>query len=408
MTTKSMLVASALLVGASLANAANTNVVYNITGATAFRAAASNGIINLLGGAGVCEYAFSGATPVTSSTRSIFKGPAVVTNVPNPGDTQTIIVRCSWSGSTAGLAVLDSQATTVQYLVTGTTMTTAGNYLGVSPAGSNFELTNARFSFSDVDKNLSTVPNSGIQGAGAGVVPFMFIAGESAPASITNMTDQIHAALWSQGTVPASFITGNPADAGFTVYATGRNDGSGTRAAVLAETQYGAFTPVVQFNHGFSGDRLTGALTGTPTLYAPGGNGGGAGNINVRDLLTRPSNASHLGGNYAFVSYLTVSDAVAATGYDQATGLTTLPSEGAKPMTYNGVRYSEQNVNNGSYSLWSFQQFYRAAVSTPAEDQFALDLIDAIQPVLTSATGLPVTGLNVERSGGDGGPIAPN
>ncbi len=405
-----MLVASALLVGASIANAANTNVVYNITGATAFRAAASNGIINLLGGPGVCEYAFSGATPVTSSTRSIFKGPAVVTNIPNPGDTQTIIVRCSWSGSTQGLAVLDSQATSVQFLLTTTPTTTTGNYLGVTPTptASFFENTNARFSFSDVDKNLSTVPNSGIQGEGAGVVPFMFIAGESAPASITNMTDQIHAALWSQGTVPGSFITGNPADAGFTAYATGRNDGSGTRAAVLAETQYGAFTPVVQFNHAFSGDRATGALTGTPTLYAPGGNGGGAGNINVRDLLTRSSNPAHLGGNYAFVSYLTVSDAVAATGYDQATGLITLPSEGAKPMTYNGVRYSEQNVNNGSYSLWSFQQFYRAAISTPAEDQFATDLINAIQPVLTSATGLPVTGLNVERSGGDGGPLAPN
>jgi hypothetical protein len=77
-------------------------------------------------------------------------------------------------------------------------------------------------------------------------------------------------------------------------------------------------------------------------------------------------------------------------------------------MTYNGVRYSEQNVNNVSYSLWSFQQFNRAAISTPAEDQFAEDLIDAIQPILTSATGLPVTGLNVERTGGDGGPLAPN
>jgi hypothetical protein len=418
MKSKSMLVFSALLAGASLVNAANTNVVYNITGATAFRAAAQNGIINLLGGPGVVEYAFSGATPVASATRSIFKGPAVVTNVPNPGDTQTIIVRCSWSGSTAGLAVLDSQATTVQFPLTTVTMTTAGNYLGATPAptASFFENTNARFSFSDVDKALSTVPNSGIQGDGVGVVPFMFVAGESAPASITNMTDQIHAALWSQGTVPASFITGNPAQAGFTIFATGRNNGSGTRAAVLAETQYGAFTPVLQFNSGTSGDRLTGALTGAPFIFPavvgpPAiavGNNGFSNNIFVRDLLTRSSDPTALGGQYAFVSYLTISDAVAATGYDQATGLITLPSEGAKPMTYNGVRYSEQNVNNGSYSLWSFQQFYRAAVSTPAEDQFASDLIAAIQPVLTADTGLPVTNLNVQRAGGDGGPIAPN
>jgi hypothetical protein len=228
----------------------------------------------------------------------------------------------------------------------------------------------------------------------------MFVAGESAPAGVNNMTDQLHNALWAAGDMPASMFTGNPADAGFTLFATGRNNGSGTRAAVLSETRYGSATSVIQFNSTFTAG-AGGALTGAPFVYAPGGNGGGASNSNVRDLLIKTSNPSHLGGKYAFVSYLTISDAVAATGYDQATGLTTLPSEGAKPMTYNGVRYSEANVYNGSYTLWSFQQFYAGEV------QFQTDLQDAIDASLVPATGLRTSLLEVERTGGDGGPVTP-
>lgn len=398
-----MLVASALFASASLVNAADTATVYNITGATAFRAAAHQAIINLLGGPGVAQYAYVGSN-LNSSNRALFKR-TVVTNVPNPGDTATTIVRTSQGGSTQGILDLADQTTTVSYLKTTETVSTGGT---VNPGlAGNRENGTPRFAFSDVDKLLSARPNSTIQGEGVGVVPFMFIAGESAPAAVNNMTDQLHESLWASGELPASMFTGNPANSGFTLLATGRNDGSGTRAAVLSETQYGAFRSVIQFNQTFSGTPATGTLTGTPTAYAPSGNGGGTSNSNVRDLLVRPSAAGYLGGQYAFVSYLTISDAVAATGYDQATGLTTLPSEGAKPMTYNGVRYSEQNVNNGSYTLWSYQQFYRASDATGAENTFATDLKNAIDSILTPDIGLKTSELNVERTGGDGGPVAP-
>jgi hypothetical protein len=141
-------------------------------------------------------------------------------------------------------------------------------------------------------------------------------------------------------------------------------------------------------------------------LFSPGGNGGNSSNSGVRDLVTRTPSASFAGGNYAFVSYLTVSDAVAATGYDELTG-TSSGGEGARALTYNGVRYSEENVNNGSYTLWSYQQLYRTADSTPAEDTFFNALKGQIDGVLTPALGLPTSGLQVERTGGDGGPVAP-
>lgn len=405
MKTKSMLVMSALLISATFSNAADTQVVYNITGATAFRAAANLAILDLLGP--TTTYAYTGAS-LNGTNRAIFK-----MVVGTPGDSVTTIVRASWSGSTQGIKDVADQTTTVQFLKTTVTTSLGGT---VNPgAAADFETTNARFAFSDVDKLLSDRPDSAIQGEGVGVVPFMFVAGESAPAAITNMTDQIHNTLWSQGTVPASLFTGDPANADFTIYATGRNNGSGTRASVLAETQYGAFTQVVQFDSANDGTGAGGSLTGAPFVYPANpsatpplaaGNGGESSNSFVRDNLVRSSNPSHLLGKYAFVSYLTISDAIAATGYDQVTG-TVSGGEGAKPMTYNGVRYSEQNVNNGAYSLWSFQQLYRAADSTPDEDTFFTNLKNSIDGVLTPSIGLPTSALQVERTGGDGGPISP-
>jgi hypothetical protein len=140
----------------------------------------------------------------------------------------------------------------------------------------------------------------------------MFIAGEGAPAGITNMTDQLHQTLWSTGSMPASMFTGNLDDT-TTVLATGRNNGSGTRATILAETGYGAITNVVQYNAVTSGDRITGALGAISEF----GNGGHSSNSGVRELVTRPPGGLTFDGesiDAVFVSYLTISDAVSATG----------------------------------------------------------------------------------------------
>jgi hypothetical protein len=405
---KSMLALGVLVVTGSIASAADTTTIFTITGATAFRAAANTAIINLLGGPANCEYAFDQdgqSLSINGTNRAIFRR-IVVTNTPNPGDTATTIVRVSWSGSTGGILALADQAA-VQCLKTTVTMAVGGSPI-VDAAASDFELVTPRFSFSDVDKALSQRPTSAIQEEvnGVGVVPFMFVAGESAPAAITNMTDQIHNTLWAVGEMPASMMTGNPADAGFTLLATGRSDSSGTRAGILSETQYGSFNTVVQFNQTTTGDRLTGSLTGSPFLFGSGGNGGHSSNSFVRDLVTRTSSPTFAGGQYAFVSYLTISDAISATGYNQLTGAVS-GGEGAKPLTYNGVRYSEQNVYNGQYTLWTTQQLYRAADATAGETQFSADLKASIDTILTPSIGLRTSLMQVERSGGDGGPINP-
>lgn len=382
---------------ASATNASAITRVFNITGATAFRAAANSTIITMLGGAGTTLYAYTGTSGIGGSNRAIFQGtmPAQF-----PGD--TIIVRASWSGSTQGILDL-ADGNAIQFLDdNGNTLTTGGQRLG--EAGDPvpvYETAVARWSFSDVDKLLSTRPNATLSGGPVGVVPFMFLAGEGSPVSVTNMTDQVHRTLWLNGFGPASLLTGNPADASKIVLATGRNNGSGTRATILSESGYGAFTNVVQYNATFQGTRTdpfpTGKLLEASAFPA---NGGHTSNSFIRDVLTRSSAELTFGGSPVdafFVGYLTISDANNAI------------NEGARALTYNGVAHSDANVKNGSYSLWGYQQFYMGNSPTAAESLFDAR-VRALVPVdlASNGAGIPLTQMSVTRTGGDGGPIFPN
>jgi hypothetical protein len=363
--------------------------ILNLTGATAFRSAANNTLRQMLGGSGVTEYAFTGTQGLNGSNRAIFKGQIGGTHY---------IVRTSWSGSTQGIKDL-ADATAIEFLTTANPMSTAGVNLGQGgqPAPL-FQNAVARWSFSDVDKLLSERPNAVFAGGPVGVVPFMFVMGKGGD-GLTNMTDQLHNALWNLGFISASFFGGDP---NLTILATGRNNGSGTRATILAETGYGAFTTVVQFNATVSGNDLTAILEF--------GNGGNSSNSGVRNLLTKNNTTLTFDGepyNAAFCSYLTISDALAATGYVPATGAWTPGAgEGAIPMTYNGVRYSEDNVKNGVYTLWGYQQLYLGSSPTAVENTFDTALRAAVPSNMGSA-GIPIPDMNVDRVGGDGGLVLP-
>jgi hypothetical protein len=379
--------ALALLAGDASAQTTRTFV---ITGATAFRAAANTSIIQLLGGAGTTIYARD-----SNNNRAIYKG----TMAAFPGD--QIIVKASWSGSTQGIKDVADQ-TPVQVFKSTVSMTTAG--ATVTTDAANMETATPRWSFSDVDKFLSERPNASLAGGPVGVVPFMFVAGEGSPAGITNMTDQLHNALWATGQLPASLFTGNSSHT-TTVLATGRNNGSGTRATILAETGYGAFRNIVQFG---AGNATTGPTTAGLGELVEYNNEGAASNSVVRNILNRDRNTLTVGGeavDATFVSYLTISDAITATGYVQGNG-TISGGEGAIPMTYNGVRYSENNVKNGAYSLWGYQQLYQANSPTASENTFDAAL-RAVIPNNMGTAGIPIPQMTVTRSGGDGGPIAP-
>lgn len=347
------------------------DVTINITGATAFRAASNNAILNMLQDV---EYAYTGDQGLRGSNRAIFKGTL-------PGIPGTTIIRTSWSGSAGGVRDI-LQANPVPVLLESTPMSAAGTNV----ADPQFESAVAKFAFSDVAQVATPTPTPALEGTPVGVVPFMFVANKSTPETVTNMTDQLFFTAYQTGQLPLSMLTGDPADADVVVLPTGRAASSGTRITMLAETGYGIARPVQQWQATRNAETNQ---IGEPTLFGDDGNLGYSSNSFIRDLMIGESTG------FLFMGYLTISDALAAI------------EAGARELKYNGVAYSEENVKSGAYSLWGYQQFYNAPGLSEAEQTFRAALINTIPTTMGNA-GIPIPDMQVTRSGGDGGPIFPN
>lgn len=394
------------LAALGFASTASAQTIINITGATAFRAAANRSIVTILndGNPGTAKYAWvgsAGQSGFEGSNRIIVEG--FIGGAP-------FIIRTSQTGSTAGIGSVVNQTTPANpYLdvaLTAADRSTTGTNLA-SADGKTVSGVIARFSFSDVDQAISPTPSPALPGTGVGVVPFVFVANVGAPAGLTNMTDQLHESQWATGQLPLSMYTGNPADTKL-VLNTGRSNGSGTRATILAETQYGPFRDVIQWGGPNNATTVSGSEgSGSVTILNNLGNGGYSSNSWVRQNLARSSAnvtvAGTPGQDVVIVSYLTLSDAAAITTITGGAGV------GARALTYNGVPYSLENVTNGQYTLWGYQQFYGSVDITAGEQAFFDAFIAGIPAELDPlSTGIPNTEMNVTRNGGDGGPITPN
>jgi hypothetical protein len=394
------------LAALGFASTASAQTIINITGATAFRAAANRSIVTILddGNPGTAKYAWVG-----SPGQSGFEGSNRIIVEGFIGG-QPYIIRTSQTGSTAGIGSVVNQTTPANpYLdVTATDLdrTTTGTALA-SATGKTVSGVIARFTFSDVDQAISPTPSPALPGTGVGVVPFVFVANVGAPAGLTNMTDQLHESQWATGQLPLSMYTGNAADAKL-VLSTGRSNGSGTRATILAETQYGPFRDVIQWGGPNDASTVSGSEgSGSVTILNNLGNGGYSSNSWVRQNLARTSAnvtvAGAPGQDVVIVSYLTLSDAADITTITGGAGV------GARALTYNGVPYTFENVTNGQYTLWGYQQFYGSVDITPEEQAFFDAFVAGIPAELDPlSTGIPSTDMNVTRNGGDGGPITPN
>jgi hypothetical protein len=264
----------------------------------------------------------------------------------------------------------------------------------------------------------------------------------------------------SQGFVPLSSFTGNPADTA-RVYLTGRNDGSGTRTSYLSETGVGAATPIQQY---VGYDRTSGttlpsiflvpagggfdAQNNAKTVYRStvwgnnlDGNGGHVSSSDVRTDLSKTTASTAVfefvdldeSGTITFdeavetrvasklymISYVTYSDARSARGTALAS------ARNAEVLGYEGVRLNQlagdnpaerlsdaaasedlAKVTNGAYTPWNFQQLYYVSSRSGATTVF-----NDLRSRLNNATvigkaGVPIGAMNVNRTI-DGGVITP-
>jgi hypothetical protein len=311
-----IILAGAMALGITSSAMAQTEIT--ITGATAFRQATMQAIYNAYASVGnlgtsfnVChDFTGNNLSQLIASNKAVFSGTF-------PGITGTTVIRTSFNGSTEGLnAIAGNNDPT--FLQTAALLNTGSIQGGTT---SPTQTLRPKFSFSDVYQSTSPVDNEVLNPVGAsavGVVTFAMITNEGAPANWTNATIQQCRALWFNGIQPLSLFTGNPADTTL-VFATGRNDGSGTRSAYLTEWTYGAANLVNQYvatAAGISGNNVT-AITLVPA------NGIGSGNFNTG----RTSDASTLWGNTA----------VGNGGYSSSSALRTLMGLASSSVTvYDG------------------------------------------------------------------------
>jgi hypothetical protein len=444
-----------LLAGSALVSSASA-ATFEITGATAFRSSTLQSIRALYIASGqpfrfghdaATEGGYTGANVVTFEGTITGLGPTVI--------------RCSFNGSIEGIRALASSPAFDPNFLKLSALTEAAvvggtNQEAISQSG-NIETAQAEMAFSDVDFALSPfAANTTITGESVGVVVFGIVASDGGSA-VTNVTTQQFRSLLGNGYMPLSYFTGVAADVNRLVFATGRNDGSGTRTSYMAESGYGVTNTVQQYLViSSSGDENL-ALQAVPQggLQAPAsgsdletfdvnpttpgvqllaadstaastvwgqdlpGNGGAFSGSVLRGHLGRKGSSVRVfdadgfnlfpaaQANIVQVSYISLNDAVTAR------------AAGATLCSYNGVSLAvtdstntamtavdKSKVYEGTYSAWNFQQFYRKTTADTDTVTLFNSLVSAIPNTLGTA-GLKKTDMQCARSS-DGGIINPD
>jgi len=445
------IIVGTLFAGLAASASAQTTTEITITGATAFRQATMRAIYDAYasfpgGGPGVSfnvAHDFNGAniSQLIASNRAIFSGSF-------PGITGTTVIRTSFNGSTEGLNAIAGNTTPT--FLTAAALTSGNFTAGIKDLTSSpTETLRPKFSFSDVYQSTSPVDNVVLEPVGTsavGVVTFAMITNEGAPANFENATIQQCKALWEQGIQPLSLFTGNPADTKL-VLATGRNDGSGTRAAYLTEWGFGVANLVRQYTAVNGGTSTSGNGTVSKlTLVPANGIGSGAFSTNrTSDASTLWGNTNPGNGGYSSSSALrslmgfTSSNVTIYNGESETpmragadvlllTWMSTADcrdsaAAGGKILSYNGVKvtpiaavgsYQDSGFNEadfkkivtGAYSAWSYQHLYYHGSLSANEQTWYNAMKNNYLPagLQTTSNGVRLGDMTVERPD-DGFPI---
>lgn len=372
MKTRISLIATAATL--ALFSTAKGQVVIDLTGSTAGRSAVTTQIQAILTGESA---AWVGNASVTSAGKAIFYG--------GNFNGTPVTVRTFWSGSAAGVRdVADALRLNNSYIVSNYAGPVARNdAAALAPSSA---ATVSEIGFSDVfQSSTEFTANPLTQEDSVSVLPFVFVKNDGAPAALTNMTSEAFKALFSGlGTAPMSLFTGNAGDSSTTIFATGRNNESGTRITTLAVTGTGVFANLTQYQG--SGDPATLTPFGSVPGFTAGQNGYPSGG-NVAALLS-----ATLTGPRALIGYVGISD-----GNTAVTG-------GAKFMTYEGIAYSANSVYNGQYPFWGYLHQSSQSISGVTASFY-----DSLRNALVANPGsgtLAPDLMNVERAA-DGAVITP-
>ena len=452
------------LLALSLTTPAFADVTVDITGATAFRAAALDTIkARYVASGQPFQFAHDQAAGAfNGATRAIFKGTF-------PGVSGVTTIRTSFNGSVEGIkALVDSPASDPTYytdipgnLVTATAVGGGETHTNTVGFAKTAAASQSEIAFSDVSKNSTPYASASLQPASppCGVVVFTMLTNEGSP--ITNVTAQQFRALAAAGYQPLSMFTGNASDT-TNVFLTGRNDGSGTRTTYMAETGVGITTAIKQY---VTVDSSSTALEAIQEVPAGGVNDSDpvtdgiqlptASNIKAyvddgQSVTQLVENASTVwgqdtAGNGGYSSGSTLRTDMGKTGasvtvfnalgeyFDTSTPVrvdlvtwlslndaVTARGNGAILCAYNGVKLDgiaasgatmsaadKAKVTNGLYTAWGYQQMYLRGDITTGD---AVDVYDGIKGNIganLAAAGIDLDDMTAIDRPNDGGTVAP-
>ncbi len=397
----SKLILASFLALVAVVNMASAQVVIRITGSTAYRSATYQAIQDTLNAGFTVGWVGTGT--LSGATEAIFHGTTKTTNI-------AVTIKTGFSGSVGGVFSLTkgngipdptaSPAITAGFLVDGTPTSVLP---GTANVPATFEVPAApaaadkagfpNVALSDSFQN-STPDKSPSLAAGetlVGVVPFEWARNNGSPATITNITNQLGSAVLTNGSLP-QFQFDNGA-ATTPIFVTGRNFDSGTRLCAFAETGFGINNPPSQLdstqttaNHIASGAWVAGAGGNVFFSAANGFTSGGQ----VAAALDATGSLGVIGG--FVISYLGVADANTAV------------AGGATALNYNGVPFSVAAVQNGQYTFWSYEHFFKSPqlIALPAADNHNV-VANALAATIASdaavsPAGILLSGMLVARS----------
>lgn len=376
---RSILIAALGLASVSLASA--TQYVY-YTGSTAARDAVYNTLIN---GSDVFD-----STPTFVGYGSTTPGSCSYMEFSGTVNTVATIVKCAWSGSEAGITDVSGSGTESFLADPGTGGVATSGASTASTTGLLTDVHTVDIAQADNAKSYSNTPGSGAtEIADQLAIPFVFVKSQNELADnslFTDITSDNFKNLASGGDLLAVY-TGNAADINNYVYLAGRDNLSGTRVNTFDITGYGAKKTCAQIEMGQSPNN--GQMITFNGSYQNNGGQSSGGSL-AKSFGDTTSSTDQVNGPTGFiaVAYLGISDSTTATN----------STYNAVQLTYNGVPFSNANVENGLYALWGNEYTeVRPSPSTIATT-VANSVVSHIQ-ANTSGFEIPFSSMNVSRTG---------
>lgn len=373
-----------------------------------------------------------------------------------------VVIKVSYAGALAGVAAVASNPKIAQRFVVsvGTGTGSVPNPLTGTTLGTDYELGNADFGFST--NFQSTSPFNGTFNGNTydsvtqevvGVSPLGFYASPGFPGD--NITTQQAQLLYGGGSVSLALFTGtytggtdSQGDLNKIVWAIGRNTDAGQRFGATAEIGLGTLAAAVtHWQPTIVGSGTTSGVVygGTATsqklwpaetvsnIVSPEGRGGYNSGANLAPILTTTLGPDAYKGKYTdeegeiqylypsaiggyYIGYLTSADGnPRVLGIDPVTEVDQgyIPAQNrGKKLKYNGVEFTNSNVQSGKYTAWLYNRILKPGPSSPyalsgVKLTFANALRDQIKNVDATTSGLyDDTSFKVQRFT-DGGLVIP-